>query len=207
MPTPTLNDATWADPAWQMDSTTRQCCGGVGDHSAECIVPAELATVAPPADARQVDDWRDDLGTGEYERFFRSTRRSAAGVTVVVTGIRASDGAARRDAYFFAADVHLDAAALRKVATMALEAGDDLDFADYAQRTAACLQFDDVGRVSSGITKDGAPTRLPLLDVAHGRVQDALDSYPSNSWSPSETASVATFLRTLSGSDKNGCSV
>ncbi|MDZ7883613.1 MAG: hypothetical protein U5N53_12160, partial [Mycobacterium sp.] len=81
-----------------------------------------------------------------------------------------------------------------------------------AQRTAACLQCDGFGRVRAGVTKDGTPTyraalcrhenpdqpSLPL-DVAHGRVQDALDSYPPDSWSLSETAAVATFLRTLPG--------
>lgn len=29
-------DAAWADPRWQVDSTTRTCCRGIGDHTQEC---------------------------------------------------------------------------------------------------------------------------------------------------------------------------
>lgn len=33
---PTAVDAAWADPAWRVDSTTRTCCGGIGDHTQDC---------------------------------------------------------------------------------------------------------------------------------------------------------------------------
>ncbi|MBN3458791.1 hypothetical protein JNN96_32665 [Mycobacterium sp. DSM 3803] len=29
-------DAEWAAPRWQVDSTTRTCCGGIGNHTREC---------------------------------------------------------------------------------------------------------------------------------------------------------------------------
>lgn len=90
-------DAAWADPAWQVDSTTLECCHGIGDHTVECTTPAELATIPTPADAHHVESWRDDFGTGEYDHYFRGTRRSAAGVTLAVTGFQAADGTARRD--------------------------------------------------------------------------------------------------------------
>lgn len=102
-------DAAWVDPAWPVDSTTRQCCNGIGAQT------AELAAVPAPADAHHVEDWRDDFGTGEYDRYFRGTRRSAAGVTLAVTGFQAADGTARRDVRIFASDVHLDQTALRDV--------------------------------------------------------------------------------------------
>lgn len=80
-----------------------------------------------PADAHHVEDWRDDFDTGEFDRFFRGTRRIAAVVTLAVTGFQAADGAARRDVHIFAADVHLDQTALRTLAAHALAAADELD--------------------------------------------------------------------------------
>lgn len=29
-------DDAWADPAWAVDSVTRSCCGGIGDHVSDC---------------------------------------------------------------------------------------------------------------------------------------------------------------------------
>lgn len=121
------NDATWADPAWTVNSITRHCCGGIGDHTAECTVPATLAATAAPIDAQHVEDWRDDFGTGDYDRYFRGTRRSAAGVELTITGFQDADGATSRNVHIFAADVHLDAAALRRHAAQALAAADELD--------------------------------------------------------------------------------
>ncbi|CAN5207778.1 hypothetical protein BH11ACT6_BH11ACT6_03630 [soil metagenome] len=34
----TAADDTWADPAWQIDSATRTCCHGIGDHTADCQI-------------------------------------------------------------------------------------------------------------------------------------------------------------------------
>jgi len=106
-------EASWADPAWQVDSTSHACCAGIGDHTAECTVHAELAAVPAPADAHHVEGWRDEFGTGEFDRYFCGTRRSAACVTLSVTGFQAADGTARRDVHIFAADVHLDRTAPR----------------------------------------------------------------------------------------------
>lgn len=94
---------------------------------ADCNAAAKLAAVPVPVDASHVADWRDDFGTGEYDRFFRGTRRSAAGVTLAVTGFQAADGTARRDVHIFAADVHLDQTALRTLAAHALAAADELN--------------------------------------------------------------------------------
>lgn len=120
-------DAAWADPAWQVDSTIRHCCNGIGEHTAECTVPADLAAVPVPTDAHHVESWRDDFGSGDYDRFFLGTRRSAAGVALAVTGFQDADGTTRRDVHIFAADVHLDPAALRTLAAHALAAADELD--------------------------------------------------------------------------------
>ncbi|MCV7213321.1 hypothetical protein [Mycolicibacterium canariasense] len=38
-----------------VDSATRHCCGGIGDHTAECDVPATLAAIAAPVDAQHVE--------------------------------------------------------------------------------------------------------------------------------------------------------
>lgn len=121
-----LDDA-WADPAWQVDSTTRPCCGGIGAHAGDCPSLAALAAIPAPTDARHVEEWRDDFGTSEYDRYFSGTRRNASGVTLTVTGFQAADGTARRNVHIFAADAHLDSAALRELAAQALAAADELD--------------------------------------------------------------------------------
>jgi hypothetical protein len=89
--------------------------------------PAELAAIPAPADAQYVQDWRDDFDTGDYDRYFRGTRRHVAGVDLHVTGFQAADGAASRDVHVFAVDVQLDPAALRKLAVAALDAADEVD--------------------------------------------------------------------------------
>lgn len=53
--TPTLDDASdsaWADPAWQVDSTTHPCCNAIGgEHSRTCIAPYSIAVIATDEDA------------------------------------------------------------------------------------------------------------------------------------------------------------
>lgn len=121
------SDETWADPAWAVDSTTRHCCNGIGSHTAECDVPATLARVVAPVDAQHVEDWRDDFSTGDYDRYFRGTHRSTAGVELTITGFQDAEGITWRTAHIFTADAHLDAAALRRHAAQALAAADELD--------------------------------------------------------------------------------
>ena len=35
-------DDAWADRAWQVDSTTRQCCGSIGGHAPDCKADGTL---------------------------------------------------------------------------------------------------------------------------------------------------------------------
>jgi hypothetical protein len=123
----TATDEAWADPAWAVDSATRHCCGGIGDHTAECDVPATLAAITAPVDAQHVEDWRDDFDTGDYDRYFRGTRRSTAGVELTITGFQDAEGITWRNVHILAADVHLDAAGLRRHAAQVLAAAAELD--------------------------------------------------------------------------------
>lgn len=126
-PTNTAADAAWADPAWQVDSTTRTCCGGIGRHTRDCAAPAHLETIPAPADAQHVEDWIDWNDTGEYERHISGTRRAVAGVEIRIAGFQHADGTTTRHAAVWATDTHLDAAALRQLAAAALNAADELD--------------------------------------------------------------------------------
>jgi hypothetical protein len=89
--------------------------------------PAALAHVAAPADADHVEDWRDDLGTGEYERFMRGTRRIVAGVEIWIVGWQQADGTVARHGSVWATETRLDAASLRQLAALASDAADELD--------------------------------------------------------------------------------
>ncbi|MFL6085522.1 MAG: hypothetical protein ACJ74F_20470 [Mycobacterium sp.] len=107
-------------------------CDRYGWHTTErCpmthTTPAALAHIAAPADADHVEDWIDWNDTGEFERYMRGTRRHIAGVDLLVTGWQDATGAVARDVHVWAADVHLDAAALRKLAALALDTADELD--------------------------------------------------------------------------------
>lgn len=44
-------DDAWADPEWQVDSTTRTCCGGIGDHAHDCDPPRRPGVAAQHLDA------------------------------------------------------------------------------------------------------------------------------------------------------------
>jgi hypothetical protein len=90
--------------------------------------PAALAHIAAPADAQHVEPWVDETGYGtNWGRYLRGTRWAVAGVELVVAGWQSADGTVERHAIVFAADVQLDAAGLRKLAAVALDAADELD--------------------------------------------------------------------------------
>ena len=57
----------------------------------------------------------------------RGTRRATAGVAVTLCGWQDASGAVERHASVSAADVELDAAALRRLAALALGAADELE--------------------------------------------------------------------------------
>lgn len=42
-------DDAWADPDWQVDSTTRPCCGGIGSHTRECTAQPVAYTLTDAA--------------------------------------------------------------------------------------------------------------------------------------------------------------
>jgi hypothetical protein len=91
-------------------------------------IPAALHHIAAPSDAQHVEPWVDETGDGQtWGRYVRGTRAAAAGVHVVVAGWQSADGAVERHASMWAADCQLDAAALRKLAAVALDAADELD--------------------------------------------------------------------------------
>ncbi|CRZ14798.1 hypothetical protein [Mycolicibacterium neworleansense] len=120
-------DPAWADPAWQLDSTTRTCCGGIGSHTRDCTAPEHLAAIPVPADAQHVEDWIDWNNTGDYERHMHGTRRAVAGVEIRIAGFQQADGIINRHATVWATDTYLDATALRQLAAAALTAADELD--------------------------------------------------------------------------------
>jgi hypothetical protein len=89
--------------------------------------PAALAHIAAPTDAVHVEDWIDWNDTGQFERHMRGTRRAVAGVEIRITGWQDARGQVERHASVWATDTQLDAAALRKLAALALDAADELD--------------------------------------------------------------------------------
>ncbi len=108
-----LADAAWADPDWPVDSTTRPCCGGIGDHTQECDAPADARTITP----------RDEDG----RRHFTGTRRHLTTVSVTLAGTQNTDGAVSRHAVIYAPDAELDPGQLRQLAAALLDAADELD--------------------------------------------------------------------------------
>lgn len=97
--------------------------------------PTTLARIAAPADAKHVEPWVDELGDGKtWGRYVRGTRRATAGVELVVCGWQDADGQVERHVSVWATDTQLDAAALRQLATLALDAADELDALQEAQR-------------------------------------------------------------------------
>ena len=90
-------------------------------------IPATLANIAAPADAQHVEDWVDWNDTGDFERYIRGTRRAVTGVEIRIAGFQQADGTVARHASVWATDAQLDAAALRQLAALALDAADELD--------------------------------------------------------------------------------
>jgi hypothetical protein len=93
----------------------------IADHT-----PAELDSFAPPADAQHVEELVD-WGSGEYERYMRGTKRHVAGVDLRIAGWQDARGAVARHVSVWATDTHLDAAQLRALAALALDAAAELD--------------------------------------------------------------------------------
>jgi len=93
--------------------------------------PAELTHIAAPADAQHVEPWVDENGDGTtWGRYVRGTRRSTTGLEIVVAGWQSADGTVERHAFASATDVALNAAALRRLAAVALNAAEELDRLD-----------------------------------------------------------------------------
>lgn len=47
------SDEAWGDPRWQVDSTTRPCCGAIGGHTRGC--PQDLPNIMAAAAAAILD--------------------------------------------------------------------------------------------------------------------------------------------------------
>jgi hypothetical protein len=94
-------------------------------------LPAELANIAAPPYALQVEPWVDETGDGTtWGRFIRGTRRATAGAEVTRCGWQSAYGTVERHASLCANDVHIDAAELRRLAGELLDAADELDQLD-----------------------------------------------------------------------------
>lgn len=46
-------DDAWADPAWAVDSATRPCCQGIGDHTQECPAQAQQVLARVTAECQR----------------------------------------------------------------------------------------------------------------------------------------------------------
>jgi hypothetical protein len=87
-----------------------------------------LASIPAPPDAKHVADWVDEHGDGTlWGRFLVGTRRSTAGAMVTLCGWQDGTGAVARHAAVWAVDVELDAAGLRQLAALAIDAADELE--------------------------------------------------------------------------------
>jgi hypothetical protein len=90
--------------------------------------PESLAEIPNPADAQHLAEWVDEQGDGKHwGRYVRGTRRTTAGVTVTLCGWQDATGDVERSATVSADAEQLDAAALRRLAAIALAAADELD--------------------------------------------------------------------------------
>jgi|GEM_PF-3483726 len=113
-------DDSWAAPAWQVDSATRTCCGGIGGHTPNC------EAVPRPADAARVGDWEDLDGTGDWQRHFSGTRHHNH---LQIIGLQRADGTITRCVGVHVHDV-LTPTAARELAGALLAAATDADQLD-----------------------------------------------------------------------------
>jgi hypothetical protein len=96
-------------------------------------------------DARKLAEWVDENGDGtRWGRYVRGTRPAAAGVAVTLCGWQDASGTVERHAAVSAADVELDAAALRRLAILALDAADELESLRTNPHSRAALAALDV---------------------------------------------------------------
>lgn len=85
MTDPCPADETWADPAWQVDSTVHNCCNGIGRHARGCT------DVAAPAGAT-AEEWCD-LDYPQPYRAVRGDEHRVDNVALVYAyGIQYPDG-------------------------------------------------------------------------------------------------------------------
>jgi hypothetical protein len=82
-----------------------------------------LANIPAPADAQHVAEWVDENGDGmHWGRYVRGSRRDTAGAALTLCGWQDESGAVERHAIVSAAGSQLDAAALRRLAALVLDA-------------------------------------------------------------------------------------
>ncbi len=87
-----------------------------------------LASIPAPADAQHLAEWVDENGDGiDWGRYVRGSRRATAGVAVTLCGWQDVSGTVEWHASVSAAEAELDAAALRRLAALALDAADELE--------------------------------------------------------------------------------
>jgi hypothetical protein len=87
-----------------------------------------LANIPAPAYAQHVAEWVNEDGDGmHWGRYVRGARLATGGAEVALVGWQDASAAVEWHANFFAADYQVDAAGLRRLAAIALDAADELD--------------------------------------------------------------------------------